>query len=162
MEEPSKFHTVRGYQLLSHNKDLLTSAMEDYLEMIYRSSLVEGYMRINTISELLNVAAPSATKMVQKLTKVGLIDYKRYGIIFLTENGREIGKFLLDRHNIIEEFLGNLGVKEDLLVETELIEHSISATTLTKISLFNKFIVQNSEISKKYRGFLKQNLDKIV
>jgi len=136
--------------------------MEDYLEMIYRSSLVEGYMRINTISELLNVAAPSATKMVQKLTKVGLIDYKRYGIIFLTENGREIGKFLLDRHNIIEEFLGNLGVKEDLLVETELIEHSISATTLTKISLFNKFIVQNSEISKKYRGFLKQNLDKIV
>jgi len=162
VEEPSKFHTVRGYQLLSHNKDLLTSAMEDYLEMIYRSSLVEGYMRINTISELLNVAAPSATKMVQKLTKVGLIDYKRYGIIFLTENGREIGKFLLDRHNIIEEFLGNLGVKEDLLVETELIEHSISATTLTKISLFNKFIVQNSEISKKYRGFLKQNLDKIV
>jgi len=153
VEELSKFHTVRGYQLLYQNKNLLTSAMEDYLEMIYRSSLVEGYMRINTISELLNVAAPSATKMVQKLTKLGLLDYKKYGIIFLTENGREIGKFLLERHNIIEAFLKNLGVEEDSLVETELIEHNISANTLIKISLFNKFLLQNPEISKKYKNF---------
>jgi Mn-dependent DtxR family transcriptional regulator len=129
--------------------------MEDYLEMIYRNSLVEGYMRINTISELLNVAAPSATKMVQKLTKLGLIDYKKYGIIFLTENGREIGKFLLERHNIIEVFLRNLGVNEDILVETELIEHNISAATLMKISLFNKFLIQNTEIVEKYYNFSK-------
>lgn len=162
MEELSKFHTVRGYQLLSQNKNLLTSAMEDYLEMIYRNSLVEGYMRINTISELLNVAAPSATKMVQKLTKLGLLDYKKYGIIFLTDNGREIGKFLLERHNIIELFLKNLGVNEDILVETELIEHNISATTLTKIGLFNRFIIQYPEIAKKYREFSKVNLGKMV
>lgn len=160
MEELSKFHTVRGYQLLYQNKKLLTSAMEDYLEMIYRSSLIEGYMRINTISELLNVAAPSATKMVQKLTKLGLLDYKKYGIIFLTENGREIGKFLLERHNIIESFLKNLGVEEDILLETELIEHNISANTLIKISLFNKFLIQNPQTSNKYRNFLNRNLDK--
>ncbi len=162
MEEMSKFHTVRGYQLLSQNKNLLTSAMEDYLEMIYRSSLVEGYMRINTLSELLNVAAPSATKMVQKLSKFGLLDYKKYGIIFLTENGREIGKFLLERHNIIEEFLKNLGVQEDTLIETELIEHNISASTINKIDLFNKFFVKYPEISKKYREYLKSNPKKNI
>ncbi len=162
MEELSKFHTVRGYQLLSQNKKLLTSAMEDYLEMIYRNSLIDGYVRINTISELLNVAAPSATKMVQKLTKLGLLDYKKYGIIFLTENGREIGKFLLDRHNIIEVFLKNLGVNEDILIETELIEHNISVNTLTKIGLFNKFLIQSPEISKRYREYIKINLDKTV
>lgn len=156
MDELSKFHTVRGYQLLSQNKKLLTSSMEDYLEMIYRNSLIEGYMRINTISELLNVAAPSATKMVQKLTKLGLLDYKKYGIIFLTENGREIGKFLLERHNIIEVFLTNLGVTEDTLIETELIEHNISANTLNKISLFNKFLIQYPEIAKRYCEFSKQ------
>ena len=133
--------------------------MEDYLEMIYRNSLVEGYMRINTISELLNVAAPSATKMIQKLTKLGLLDYKKYGIIFLTENGKEIGKFLLERHNIIEIFLRNLGVKEDVLVETELIEHNLSATTLLKINLFNKFLIQNPQIAKKYHEFSILNLE---
>lgn len=153
MEEVSKFHTVRGYQLLQQNKKLLTPAMEDYLEMIYRNSLVEGYMRINTLSELLNVAAPSATKMVQKLNKLGLLEYKKYGIIFMTENGRELGKFLLQRHTIIEAFLMNLGVKEDALVETELIEHNISAGTLHKISIFNKFLEQNPEVIMKFEQF---------
>ncbi len=159
MDQISKFHTVRGYQLLSQNKNLLTSAMEDYLEMIYRNSLVEGYMRVNTLSELLNVAAPSATKMVQKLSKLGLLDYKKYGIIFLTENGREIGKFLLDRHNTIQVFLNNLGVSEDILVETELIEHYVSVTTLNKIELFNKFLVNNPEILNKLSNFIKQNTE---
>lgn len=153
MDETSKFHTVRGYQLLEQNKKLLTSAMEDYLEMVYRNSLVEGYMRINTLSELLNVAAPSATKMVQKLTALGMLYYKKYGIIFLTENGKEIGKFLLQRHNIIEEFLRNIGVKEDILVETELIEHTISAATLQKIIIFNKFLGLNPDIHKELENF---------
>ncbi len=162
MEELSKFHTVRGYQLLSQNKNLLTSAMEDYLEMIYRNSLVEGYMRINTLSELLNVAAPSATKMVQKLSKLGLLDYKKYGIIFLTENGREIGRFLLERHNIIQEFLNNLGVSEDILVETELIEHYVSVTTLNRIGLFNKFLIKNPDTLKKYTEFIKLNTENTV
>ncbi len=131
--------------------------MEDYLEMIYRNSIVDGYMRINTISELLNVSAPSATKMVQKLTTLGLLDYKKYGLIFLTVNGREIGKFLLERHNIIEAFLKNLGVTENVLVETELIEHNVSANTLSKISIFNRFLSQNPEIAKKYSEFSKSN-----
>lgn len=159
MEETSKFHTVRGYQLLEQNKKLLTPAMEDYLEMIYRNSLIEGYLRINTLSDLLNVAAPSATKMVQKLNRLGLIDYKKYGIIFLTENGRELGKFLLERHNIIEKFLKNLGVKDNLLPETELIEHNISAATLQRFNIFNKFLAKNADIIEKLEKFSEDNME---
>ncbi len=154
MEETQKFHTVRGYQLLQQNKKLLTSAMEDYLEMIYRNCLVEGYMRINTLSELLNVQAPSATNMVQKLTRLGLLDYKKYGIIFLTENGKEIGEFLLNRHNIIESFLKNIGVDDQLLIETELIEHTISVNTLHKFDMLNSFFGQNAEVLDKFNDFV--------
>lgn len=158
MDQVSKFHTVRGYQLLEQNKKLLTSAMEDYLEMIYRNSLVVGYMRINTLSELLNVAASSATKMVQKLSALGLVDYKKYGIIFLTEDGKEVGKYLLHRHNVIELFLKNLSVKEDILVETELIEHNISGSTLQKINTFNKFLESNPDVLKKFEQFYRDSI----
>lgn len=154
MEEISKFHTVRGYQMLEKNERPLTSAMEDYLEMIYRNSLTEGYMRISTLSELLNVAAPSATGMVQKLSRLGLLNYKKYGIIFLTESGRDIGKFLLNRHEIIEAFLINLGVTDNILTETELIEHNISVNTLHKFILFNEFMKENPLIMEKYLQFL--------
>jgi Mn-dependent DtxR family transcriptional regulator len=161
MDEISKFHTVRGYQMMERNEKLLTSAMEDYMEMIYRNSLTEGYLRMNTLSELLNVAAPSATKMVQKLNRLGLINYKKYGIIFLTDQGREIGKFLLSRHEIIETFLVNLGVKDNILTETELIEHNISVATLHKMLLFNEFLKENPGIRNAYLHFLEDAKEQI-
>jgi Mn-dependent DtxR family transcriptional regulator len=157
MEEVSDFRTVRGYQLLERNKDHLTSAMEDYLEMIYRHSLVEGYMRINILSELLNVAAPSATRMVQNLSKLGLLDYKKYGIIFMTETGRELGSYLLKRHEIISVFLQNLGVREKIIVETELIEHTVSASTLHKMIQYNHFLEQNPDVRERYASFCRDD-----
>lgn len=153
MSDNQVFHTVRGYQLLEQAEKLLTSAMEDYLEMIYRSSLEEGYMRINTLAELLNVQASSATKMVQKLALMGLLNYKKYGIIFLTDKGRQIGKFLLHRHNIIETFLKAIGVSENILVETELIEHNISCRTLRNIDIFNSFIRDNPDFITRFEQY---------
>jgi Mn-dependent DtxR family transcriptional regulator len=64
----------------------------------------------------------------------------------------------LQRHNIIELFLKNLGVKEDILVETELIEHNISADALQKMNIFNKFFEQNPEILKRFIHFTQYNL----
>jgi hypothetical protein len=55
MGKNQEFHTVRGYQLIKQTDRQLTSAMEDYLEMIYRNILKEGYMRINTLADMLNV-----------------------------------------------------------------------------------------------------------
>lgn len=154
----NEFHTVRGYQLLDQQRKRLTPAMEDYIEMIYRHHLLEGPMRVNALAELLNVQPPSATKMVQKLAKLELVNYKKYGIITLTKPGLELGKFLFERHNIIEAFLKNLGARDNVLIETELIEHSISAFTVHRLELFNSYIKENpdflSEIER--RSILRQ------
>ncbi len=143
---------------MEQNKKLLTSAMEDYLEMIYRYFLTQDNLRINILSDLLNVSAPSATSMVQKLYRLGLLDYKKHGVIFLTESGKDIGKYLLQRHEIIELFLYNLGVCGNTLTETELIEHNISTATLQKLNIFNKFLNQNSDIKQRYEQFSQYNI----
>jgi DtxR family Mn-dependent transcriptional regulator len=156
-----KFHTVRGYQLLEQKKNTLTPAMDDYLEMIYRASQKDGYIRITNLSALLNVRAPSATKMVQKLSQLKLLHYKRYGIIFLTESGEEIGKFLLERHNSVEKFLRFLGVGENLLVETELIEHNISLHTLQLLASFNQFLEDNPYVREQFDSFKKNQNKKV-
>lgn len=147
------FHTVRGYEILGKGKKLLTNSMEDYLEMIYRSSRKEGYIRINTLAEALNVQAPSASKMVQKLTKLGLLKYEKYGIIQLTEDGEKIGRFLLNRHRIIEEFLKTIGVEENILLNTELIEHNVTTGALSKIEMLNDFFRSNPEILEKFNEY---------
>ena len=148
-----EFHTVRGYQLLEQNKKQLTSAMEDYLEMICRNSEQENFMRMNKLAELLNVKASSASKMVQKLGELGMLKYEKYGIIILTEDGKELGRYLLYRHKVIEDFLKAIGIKESLLIETELIEHNISPNTLKKIRMLYEFLTGSPEILKKLEEF---------
>jgi len=131
--------------------------MEDYLEMIYRCCITDGYIRINNLAKQLNVKASSASKVTQKLFKMDYVKYEKYGIIQLTEKGQIIGAFLLQRHNTVEIFLANLGVKGNLLVETELIEHHFSMDTLTRIETFNDFAAANPEIIKKLHQFEKED-----
>lgn len=148
------FHTVRGYEILKKNKRSLTSSMEDYLEMIYRNCLTEGYTRTSNLAEQINVKASSATKVVQKLAKMGYLDYEKYGIIQLTEKGRDVGEFLLKRHETVENFLKTLGVKENALIETELIEHHLSLDTLEKIELLTDFFTSNPDIIERWRHLI--------
>ena len=68
MEE--NFYTTRGYEIQSYTNNLLTSSMEDYLEMIYRGYLADGYIRLSKLASLLNVKDSSASKMVQKIREI--------------------------------------------------------------------------------------------
>ncbi|MEN8078312.1 metal-dependent transcriptional regulator [Clostridioides difficile] len=139
--------------MINSTKNLLTPSMEDYLEMIYRCTLKNTYTRLNQIAQMLNVKDSSASKMMQKLGNLSLIKYQKYGLIVLTEKGREIGSFLYKRHNIIETFLKNLSQKNDVLIETELIEHVISIETVENLRVLNEFLDKNPDILQKYLDF---------
>ncbi|NLK74410.1 MAG: DtxR family transcriptional regulator [Clostridiales bacterium] len=154
------FHTVRGYQLMEQDHRLLTSAMEDYLEMIYRNSLQEGSIRINKIAALLNVKTPSASKMVQKLEELGMLKYERYGIVTLTDKGRKMGEALLERHKVIETLLKLIGCSEDVLSQTELIEHNINNSTLENIKILINFFENNQDIKDLYIKYRRSLINK--
>ena len=142
-----EYYTVRGYQLLKQNQEFITPAMEDYLEMIYRCCLEEGYARISKLSQLLNVRASSTTKMVQRLGALGLIKYERYGIINLSEKGHEIGRFLLNRHKTLEDFFQLIGSEEhEILKQVELIEHNLSTATVLNIKSLCDFFYVHPEL----------------
>lgn len=150
----NQFHTTKGYEIMHSEKRLITSSMEDYIEMIYRCSLDEEYIRLNTLAHLLNVRDSSASKMMKKLKELSLISYKKYGVITLSDKGREIGEYLYKRHNIIEEFLKNLSDEDhDVLVETELIEHVIGEKTVENIRFLNEFFSDNPDLLIKYTQF---------
>ncbi len=150
-----EFHTFRGYQMLVQEKEQLTPSMEDYMEMIFRNCLDEGYVRISSLAKQLNVRASSVSKIVQKLSSYGLLKYEKYGIIQLTGEGERVGEFLLHRHKTIETFLLSIGGGKTALRETEMIEHHISINTLRNIEMLNEFFEQYPDILKKYNQFKK-------
>lgn len=149
----SSFYTFSEY--IKNDDDILTASMQDYLEMIYRLSKDSGFTRTHELSKALNVQPPSATRMVQKLAELKLLKYQKYGILILEEKGKKIGKKLLERHNIISEFLGIIGTPEDkILEETEKIEHMISWETVGCFKNFIDFIKSNPDIDLKFKSFL--------
>ncbi|MFP4698015.1 MAG: iron dependent repressor, metal binding and dimerization domain protein [Eubacteriales bacterium] len=150
----NNFYTVRGYMIKDDNP--LTPTMEDYLEMIYRLCEEEGYARMKDLSEQLHVKASSSTKIVQKLAVHKFVYYEKYGIIQLTKKGKEYGGFLLYRHEVIEEFLKKLDIKETLLRDTELIEHHISPKLLNEVKYLNDFFEVYPNVLQSFNSYKKE------
>jgi Mn-dependent DtxR family transcriptional regulator len=147
--EKQDFYTFREY--MNRIGQNMTASMEDYLEMIYRLSQNTGYTRMHELATALNVHPPAATRMVQKLAELKLVKYEKYGILVLDELGKEIGAFLYARHTIVENFLRNIGIKEEnILEETEKIEHTISNETLNCFSSFVNFYNSNVKFQAEY------------
>lgn len=146
------FYTFKEYMKKEVNP--LSPSMEDYLEMIYRLSFHSGFTRVHELSSMLNVQPPSATKMVQKLAELKILNYEKYGVIVLEEKGLILGKSLLHRHNIIESFLRILDIREgNILEETEKIEHTLSPETTKCFSDFVEFINVNPNIALQFKNY---------
>lgn len=152
-DQKREFRTVRGYQIKQQESKAITASMEDYLEMTYRLAREKGYTRMGDLATALNVQPPSASKMVQKLAEMGYLQFEKYGVIELSKKGRQLGQYLLNRHETLERFLSILGVKEQLLEETEKIEHYISAETIERIMLLVEFMENNTEWLQAFRDF---------
>lgn len=109
-----------------------TPSMEDYLEKIYNLIEEKGYARVSDIAEALEVHPSSVTKMVQKLDKDKYLVYEKYRGLVLTAKGKKIGKRLVDRHSLLEEFLRLIGVDEEhIYKDVEGIEHHVSWESIT-------------------------------
>lgn len=111
-----------------------TPSMEDYLEKIYKLIDEKGYARVSDIAEGLEVHPSSVTKMIQKLDKDNYLVYEKYRGLILTSKGKKLGKRLLDRHKLLEEFLQIIGVQEENIYrDVEGIEHHLSADSISCI-----------------------------
>ena len=144
---PKGFYTFNNY--LKASMGIITASMEDYIEMIYRLSNESGFTRVWDLSKALNVKPASITKMIKKLDELSLVDYEKYGYIKLTSDGSSYGEYLLYRHNTVEKFLKTIGVKKNILAETEKIEHVLSKDTFERIEYFIEIIEDHPIIKEK-------------
>ncbi len=141
MADIPDYYTERGYDRISQHESGLTSTLEDYLEMICRLIKLNGYTRVNELAARLHVKPSSATRMLLKLSDTGYVDYKKYGVIRLTQKGEKVGNYLLKRHDTITEFFGFLNSdNSEAFMEAELAEHILSPESVEAISRLNEHL----------------------
>ena len=121
--------------------------MEDHIEQIYILIEQKGYARVSDIAEALSVLPSSVTKMVQKLDKDGFLIYEKYRGLTLTTKGMKLGKKLVKRHELLEEFLRLIGVEEEnIYADVEGIEHHLSWNSIDRIADLVLLLEDNASI----------------
>lgn len=132
---------------------MTTPSMEDYIEQIYMLIEDKGYARVSDIAEALAVHPSSVTKMVQKLDKDEYLIYEKYRGLILTPKGKKIGKRLVYRHELLEQFLRIIGVDEEKIYDdVEGIEHHLSWNSIDRIGDLVQFFEENDERSVQLKA----------
>ena len=103
-------------------------AIEDYLKTIYRLAQAESPVSTSRIARERDVKPASATGMVQRLARLGLLAYRKREGVTLTPAGEKIALEVLRHHRLIEAYLIEaLGFGWDEVHEqADLLEHVIS------------------------------------
>lgn len=114
----------------------LTRSVEDYLKAIYHLSGQGGYAATGDIAEELEVAPPSVTGMVKRLSENGLIEHAPYRGVQLTKRGRSAALRMIRRHRILEVYLTQqLGYDWDSVhEEAERLEHAVSDELIERMA----------------------------
>ncbi|TWT04164.1 transcriptional regulator MntR [Planococcus sp. CPCC 101016] len=137
-----------------------TPSMEDHIEIIYSLIEQKGYARVSDIAEALSVLPSSVTKMVQKLDKDGYLIYERYRGLVLTPKGQKLGKRLLQRHGLLEQFLRVIGVDEERIYgDVEGIEHHLSWNSIDRIADLVQLLEESPDFTEKLEQMKKQGKD---
>ncbi len=135
-----------------------TPSMEDHIEQIYLLIEQKGYARVSDIAEALQVHPSSVTKMVQKLDRDGYLNYEKYRGLILTAKGKKIGKRLVYRHELLEQFLEIIGVEqENIYNDVEGIEHHLSWNAIDRIGDLVQYFEEKSERVQELKIVQEQN-----
>lgn len=101
-------------------------AIEDYLKSLWK--LGPKDVGTQELASHLDVKPASVTKMMLRLTEMGLVDHTPYKGASLTRQGELEALSVVRRHRLLETFLSQtLGLGRDQLhVEAERLEHALS------------------------------------
>ncbi|MEM9952045.1 MAG: metal-dependent transcriptional regulator [Chloroflexota bacterium] len=115
-------------------EDRLSESVENFVKAVYvlqnDLDVTDDDARVSTnaLKAALDIKAPSVTDMAQRLTDNGLIDYRKYRGVRLTDKGTALALNLIRRHRLIELYLvQELGYEiHEVHQEAEILEHSVS------------------------------------
>jgi DtxR family Mn-dependent transcriptional regulator len=115
---------------------------ENYLKAIYKiGRKMEKGVNTNSISHELDTKAASVTDMIKRLDEKGLVSYKKYQGVTLTNTGKKVAIEVLRKHRLWELFLvEKLGFGWDEVHDiAEELEHINSTKLINKLDQFLGF-----------------------
>jgi len=143
-------------------QEKLSSSLEDYLEAIFNLSSENKVARSKDIAEVLGVSRASVTGALRTLALRGLVNYKPYDFVTLTEAGAEAAARIVNRHNVIKSFFVDvLGVDDAVAQEAACrAEHALGPVIINRLLRFIDFVDSGSKsvnLTKRFKRFCEES-----
>jgi DtxR family Mn-dependent transcriptional regulator len=137
----------------------LSASLEDYLEAIFNLAGEFKVARSRDIAVVLGVSKASVTGALRLLKEKGLVNYKPYNYITLTEAGRTAAAEVVRKHNVLKSFFADvLGIDKDTAQQAACkAEHALGPKIISRINSvmetgkFKDSSVSAGEKNKKVR-----------
>ena len=129
----------------------LSVSLEDYIEEIYAQVLKNGHAKVTAIADAMGVKKASVTGALNILQEKKLINYAPYSPVTLTQEGENIAKKVLEKHENLAEFF-----TEVLNIErTEALEIACKMEHIVSDKLFNNMIKLTDYVKSDLKGKIK-------
>lgn len=141
----------------------LSASLEDYLEAILNLSADSKVARSKDIADALDVSRSSVTGALRTLAQKQLVNYKPYGFITLTDQGRALAERIARKHDIIKSFFVNvLGVDPITAGQAACkAEHALGPQIVARLLHFIEFATANNnngvDLAKQFTQFCEAN-----
>lgn len=139
-------------------KKQLTSGLEDYIEVISNHLKYHQKVRAIDISRELNVSRASVSEALKRLADMGLINYSRYDVISITEEGEKAAQRVINRHNLLKSFFTEiLGLEDNEAAENACeIEHVITENVYNRLTDYVKFNREHPELMQEFLSAIRK------
>lgn len=124
---------------MENNK--LTASQEDYLEAIHHVIDQNRVARSRDLVARLGVNSSSVTQALRALSGKGLINYERYGVVTLTDEGEELAHDVIRRHKALHDFFVRILMVDEETAETAAcsMEHAMPRTIVDRLVKFIEY-----------------------
>lgn len=127
----------------------IKESAENYLETILILQKRIGEVRSIDIVNELSYSKPSVSIAMKNLRNAGLVEMDDSGYLTLTPDGKAIAETMLERHNLLSDWLVYLGVDPQTAAEDACrMEHTLSAESFRAIK---QHVLDNQEQTEQSR-----------
>ncbi len=127
--------------------------LESYLEEIYQLSLEKATFTPREIGERIQATPALLFRILKKLHRAGYIQYDRHGTIALTHEGAALGKLMVKRNSILQEFLFIINSGTDPAEEAAVLETYLKPNTIFAIEDLVEFLKQEKDTMERLTNF---------
>ena len=137
----------------------LSASLEDYLEAIYHLTAGRGVARSKDIAEAMGVSRASVTGALKALSEKELVHYQPYGYATLTEDGQQIAREVVRRHEVLTRFFEDLlGAKASTAQAAACrAEHTLGPEITARLMAFIEFVSvtrnDGQDIAKQFQQY---------